>query len=81
VPATTDELATVPPATVPIAVITATLQRTEPVETDPAPGLEAAVAVPEPESEPLLVPPGGAGASGPEASAPEAAAAIEGSRA
>jgi glycine betaine/proline transport system ATP-binding protein len=86
VPATTDELATVPPATVPIAVITATLQRTEPVETDPAPGLEAAVAVPEPESEPLPVPPGGPGASGPEASGieasgPEAAAAIEGSRA
>ena len=47
VPSTTDELAAVPPATVPIAVITATLQRTEPVEPDPAPGLEAAIAAPD----------------------------------
>ncbi|KZE95257.1 Glycine betaine/carnitine transport ATP-binding protein GbuA [Agromyces sp. NDB4Y10] len=47
VPSTTDELAAVPPATVPIAVITATLQRTEPVEPDPVPGLEAAIAAPD----------------------------------
>ncbi|MGR2752314.1 quaternary amine ABC transporter ATP-binding protein [Agromyces arachidis] len=81
VPTTADELATVPPATVPIAVITATLQRTEPIEPDPASALEAAVAVPEPEPEPLLVPPADAAGAATEAPATDHSAAIEGSRA